>query len=213
MFFGLGSAFAGRLGSTGSRPARATGSASPRPGRTAGSAKAARAPHTASSNHKSKHPTGTYPAGTSIGAGSAEKTTEEKTWVDQITRLEHERIQADLTKDKTWYDNYFADDFTVVTPDGKVADKAQFIADCLDPADTLESETYDEFNTRVYGDVVIATGKASCKGKANGEGYDTQRRFTSVWVNRAGRWQQVAMQQTTIVPGQEPSPTPQPGNP
>lgn len=202
LFSQLGSAFARRPASTASRPARATGSVKP-----------ARAAHAGSSNQKSKGPTGNYSAATPVASGSTEKSAEEKTWVEQITRLEHERIQADLKKDKTWYDNYFADDFTVVTPDGRIEDKTQFIADCLDPAGTMDSETFDDFKTRVYGDVVVATGKASCKGKTKGQDYDTQRRFTSVWVNRAGRWQQVAMQRTTVVPGQEPSPSPQPDKP
>jgi ketosteroid isomerase-like protein len=112
--------------------------------------------------------------------------------VERVTRLEQERIQANLKKDKSWFDYNLADDLTAANSEGVLENKAQLIARCLDPANILDSETYDGLVVRAYGDVMIATGKLLQNGKSSGSEYNVQRRFTDVWVNRAGRWRQVA---------------------
>ena len=124
--------------------------------------------------------------------------------VERVTRLEHERIQANLKKDKSWFEDYLADDLTAANSEGVLENKAQLIAHRLDPANILDSETYDGLAVRAYGDVMIATGKLSQKGKNNGAEYNVQRRFTDVWVNRAGRWQQVATHISPIQAGDGP---------
>jgi ketosteroid isomerase-like protein len=124
--------------------------------------------------------------------------------IERVTRLENERIQADLKKDKNWFADNFADDITSANSEGILENKAQLIARCLDPANQLVSETYDELTVRAYGDVMIVIGKLSQKGRSNDAPYDFQRRFTDVWVNRAGRWQQVAMHTSPIRAGAAP---------
>jgi Domain of unknown function (DUF4440) len=129
--------------------------------------------------------------------------------VERITGLEKESLEADLKKDQTWFQDYLADDLTRVTPDGVFEDKARLTARSLDPANVVESKTYDELTVRPYGeDVMIATGRLSLKGKSNNAEYTEQRTFTHVWVNRLGQWQEVAIQESPIVPGDSPS---QPG--
>jgi hypothetical protein len=83
---------------------------------------------------------------------------------------------------------------TSATPHGVFEDKARLMARSLDPANIVESKTYDELTVRPYGeDVIIATGKLSLKGKRNNADYTEQRTFTHVWVNRLGQWQEVAI--------------------
>jgi hypothetical protein len=124
--------------------------------------------------------------------------------IERVTRLENERIQADLKTDKNWFEDNFADDITSANSEGILENKALLIARCLDPANQLESETYAELSVRAYGDAMIVTGKLSQKGRSNGAPYDVQRRFTDVWVNRAGQWQQVAMHRSPIQGGATP---------
>jgi Domain of unknown function (DUF4440) len=129
--------------------------------------------------------------------------------VERITGLEKESLEADVKKDQTWFQDYLADDLTRVTPDGVFEGKARLTARSLDPANVVESKTYDELTVRPYGeDVMIATGRLSLKGKSNNAEYTEQRTFTHVWVNRLGQWQEVAIQESPIVPGGSPS---QPG--
>jgi hypothetical protein len=121
--------------------------------------------------------------------------------VERITGLEKDGLQAELKKDRSWFQDYLADDLTRVTPDGVVEDKVRSTASTLDPANKVESKIYDELTVRPYGeDVIIATGKVSVKGKRNNAEYTEQRTFTHVWVNRIGQWQEVAIQESPIPP-------------
>jgi len=118
--------------------------------------------------------------------------------VERVTGLEQERIQADLKKDKRWFEDCLGDDVTSATSEGRLENKAQLVARCLDPTNIVESEKYDQLNVRAYGDVIIVTGMLSQTGKGNNVPYSIQRRFTDVWVNRGGMWQQVAMHVSPI---------------
>ena len=131
--------------------------------------------------------------------------------VDMITGLEKDGIEAGLKKNRTWFQSYLADDLTAASANGVSEDKAKVMARALDPANVVESKTFDELIVRPYGeDVMIATGKVSEKGKSNNADYNVQRAFMHVWVNRLGQWQQVAIQETSVQPGaaQDQSATP-----
>jgi Domain of unknown function (DUF4440) len=145
--------------------------------------------------------------------------------VDLITGLEKDSIQAGLKKNRVWFQNYLADDLTGTNPDGVSEDKVKMMGRYLDPANVVESRTYNELNVRPYGeDVMIATGKISEKGRSNNASYDVQRTFIHVWVNRFGQWQQVAIQESPIqaettalaqsaAPGGSQTPAPADGKP
>jgi hypothetical protein len=119
-----------------------------------------------------------------------------------VKNLEQDSIQANLTKNKGWFQDYLADDLISVNAEGAFEDKAQLIARCLDSINVLESRTNDQLTVRPYGeDVMIATGRFSQKGKNNYGEFQVQRTFTHVWVNRLGHWQQVTIQESSILPG------------
>ena len=113
--------------------------------------------------------------------------------VERVTAFEQERIQADIKKEKSWFDYYLAEDLTSAESDGRLENRAQLIARCLDPSNIVESEKYDEFRVRAYGDMIVVTGTRSQTGKGNNVPYSIKERFTDVWVSRGGLWQQVAM--------------------
>ncbi len=121
--------------------------------------------------------------------------------VERVTVLEQERIQADLKKDRRWFEDCLGDDLTSATSEGRLENKAQLIARRLAPANIVESEKYDELSVRAYGDVIIATGRLSQTGKGNNVPYNAQIRFTDVWANRGGVWKQVAIHVSPIGAG------------
>ena len=117
--------------------------------------------------------------------------------VERVTRLEQERLEADVKKDKRWFEDSLADDLASATSDGRLENKAQVITRCLNPATALESEKYEELSVRAYGDAIIAIGRLSQTANGN----NTQKRFTDVWVNRGGMWQQVATHISAVEAG------------
>jgi hypothetical protein len=46
----------------------------------------------------------------------------------EVTRLEQEWIEANVKKDKAWFERHFADEFIDTTSQGKLKGKAQLIA-------------------------------------------------------------------------------------
>ena len=184
---------------TAQRPNKTT----PRTGRNATTSKAPQTSHTTSAKSSSKTSKAASKATSPSVATSAVISDEsakalEVMEVERVTGFEQERIQADLKKDKRWFEDYLGEDLTSATSEGRLENKAQVIARRLDPTNSVESEKYDELSVRAYGDVIIATGTLSQTGKGNNVPYSIQGRFTDVWVNRAGMWQQVAMHVSPI---------------
>ena len=120
--------------------------------------------------------------------------------VAEITRLEKEEwVQADLKKDIAWYENHWATEYiSTSSRTGKVSNKTEDLADAKDPANTTESEVIEDFKVQDHGNVAVATGKITVKGKDKTGPFTRQSRFTDVWVKRDGRWQVVATQGTLI---------------
>jgi Domain of unknown function (DUF4440) len=179
---------------------------SARTGRNVTTSNAARTSHTTSTKGSSKTFKAASKATSPSVATSAVISDEsakalEAMEVERVTGLEQERIQADLKKDKLWFEDNLAEDLTSATSEGRLENKAQLVGRCLDPTNIVESEKYDELNVRAYGDVIIVTGMLSQTGKGNNVPYSIQRRFTDVWVNRAGMWPQVAMHVSPIGAG------------
>ena len=153
---------------------------------------------TSSSKSSAKSSKGTSPSAVTsplVGDGSAAAL--EAMEVERVTRLEQERLEADVKKDKRWFEDSLADDLASATSDGRLENKAQVITRCLNPATALESEKYEELSVRAYGDAIIAIGRLSQTANGN----NTQKRFTDVWVNRGGMWQQVATHISAVEAG------------
>ena len=120
--------------------------------------------------------------------------------VAEITRLEQvEWVQADLKKDIAWYENHWATEYiSTSSRTGKVNSKAEDLADAKDPVNTTESEVLEDLKVQDHGNVAVATGKITVKGKDKTGPFTRQSRFTDVWAKRDGRWQVVATQGTLI---------------
>ena len=110
--------------------------------------KAARTSHTASTKSSSKTSKATLPTATSAVISDESAKALEAMEVERVKGYEQERIQADLKKDKGWFEDHLAEDLTSATSEGRLENKAQLVARCLDPTNTVESEKYDELNVR-----------------------------------------------------------------
>jgi ketosteroid isomerase-like protein len=113
--------------------------------------------------------------------------------------LEHDWNDAVIKKDKSWFDKYYAADFTSVgSKDGKLRDKAEDIATLNDPGGDEWAEL-SELDVRIEGRTAIVTGVNHVKGKDDkGVPYDVRSRFTDTWIKRDGRWQAWATQGTRL---------------
>jgi uncharacterized protein (TIGR02246 family) len=112
-----------------------------------------------------------------------------------VLRLEDDWRLAQHKNDTAALLSLLAPDVTFIGTSGSLRDRADYI-DSRATSSVPRASTYEysEFRVRVFGSVVIVTGR----GATTGEGVAFQARFTDVWANREGRWQLVAIQRTDI---------------
>ena len=91
-----------------------------------------------------------------------------------------------------------AEEFTEVSRLGQLRTRADNIRDIASGVLKLTSVKYDSLTVRIYGDVAVLSGIADNAGTFRGFPFSGKIRYTRIFVRRDGRWQAVAMQQTSM---------------
>lgn len=114
--------------------------------------------------------------------------------------LEQDWNDAVAKQDKDWFEKNYASDFTSISSSSaKLMNKAEDIADTVDPKSKIDSAETTDMNIRVDGDKAIVTGVFHIKGKDDkGAAFDRKIRYTDVWIKRDGRWQAWSSQGTNM---------------
>ena len=116
----------------------------------------------------------------------------EKAVIEEIRKVDRERIQAQVTADSKALDRIYADDFIGVGPSGTVRTKKDVLADFTSGSLKFQSITTDEVQIRVYGNSAVETGLSTMKGQDAGKALPKENRFTRVWIKQGGRWRLVS---------------------
>jgi ketosteroid isomerase-like protein len=114
-----------------------------------------------------------------------------------VTDLEQQWLKAQQTN--TYSDALFAtlaDGYTYTSPDGKLFNRADAIAD----AKATKFTSVDDLDLKVavYGDTAIVTGISRSKGTDAGKPFGGDFRFTDTWVKINGKWQCVASHNSAV---------------
>jgi len=117
---------------------------------------------------------------------------------DSVRALESQRAQALLKADTVALSQLVADDFVEISRIGTLRTKADNMREIASGTLKLTSVRYDSLSVRIYGDVAVLQGIADNTGIFRGFPFTGKIRYTRVFVRRAGRWQAVAMQQTSM---------------
>jgi ketosteroid isomerase-like protein len=139
------------------------------------------------------------PGALAVGQTKTAKSNQTGQVVEQIRKLDQERIQAQIHADAVALDRIYADDFIGIGPSGTVRTKPQVLADFTSHELTFQSITTDEVLIRVYGNTAVETGRTTTVGQDKGKVVPRDNRFTRVWVRRQGRWRLVANHYSTLV--------------
>lgn len=94
--------------------------------------------------------------------------------------------------------NTYADDYVFTDPTGRVSHKAELLDSFRRGVIKIRSQEISDVQVNIYGDVAVETGKLVSQATRDGEDSGGTFRFTRVWVNRNGRWQTVAFQETRV---------------
>ena len=117
-----------------------------------------------------------------------------------ILAIENQWATAIERQDAATFERLAAEDFRFIDENGRVLDRAKYIADRSHNPDNVESAVQDEIEVRQYGDAAVATGRSILHGTRDGAPFIYRFRWTGVYVRRAGRWQAISAQLTAIPP-------------
>lgn len=112
----------------------------------------------------------------------------------QIRQLDAQEVDGLLHNDVTTLGRLWSDDFVVTNPFNKFVNKRQVLG--MVKSGTLAFKSYDrqvEY-VYVYGTTAIVAGSETVvwAGTLPITGQTSNLRYTSVWIQQGGRWQEVA---------------------
>ena len=119
--------------------------------------------------------------------------------VEEINRVDRERIQAQVNADAVTLDRINADDFIGIGPSGTLRTKNDVLADFKSGSLKFQSITTDDVRIRVYGNAAVETGLSTMKGQDAEKVVPEENRFTRVWIKQGARWRLVANHYSNLV--------------
>jgi len=119
--------------------------------------------------------------------------------VEEIRKVDQERIHAQVHADAAALDRIYADDFIGIGPSGTLRTKKEVLADFTSKKLTFQSITTDDVRIRVYGNAAVETGLSTMKGQDAGKVVPEENRFTRVWIKEGGRWRLVSNHYSNLV--------------
>ncbi len=115
-----------------------------------------------------------------------------------VLKLEQEWVEALTKADAAKLETFYADTLVYTHSDGRVDDKAKYIANFKTGATKYVSIERDDAKVNLYGDTAIVTCHAIIKLKTNGADRTVDARMIHVYSKIKGRWQMVAHQTTKL---------------
>jgi hypothetical protein len=117
---------------------------------------------------------------------------------DSVRSVELARREALLHADTTALSRMIATEFVEISRFGQVRTRADNLREIESGELKLTSVRYDSLTVRIYGDVALLRGIADNVGNYKGFPFTGRIRYTRIFVRREGRWQAIAMQQTSM---------------
>jgi len=119
----------------------------------------------------------------------------------EIRRVEDEIIQAHLKADVAKLDKCYADEFTVIRPNGAVTGKAELLEAFRSGTLKYGSLEVSDHKVHIYGNAAIVDGVWKATGIYFGNPIPPfPTRNTAVYIKRNGRWQVLRTQLSSMMP-------------
>lgn len=111
-----------------------------------------------------------------------------------LMQLERDIGQANVRRDKAFFEKIEADEFIFTDSGGGVTTRAEDIASLDKPPGDLRLVSYDvdDMKVSIYGNTAVVTGRTTTVSKGKDREVTLRSRFTDVFVKRHGKWQIVA---------------------
>ena len=112
----------------------------------------------------------------------------------QLMQLERDIGEANIKRDKAFFERVEADEFIFTDSGGGITTKAEDVASLDKPVGETKLISYviDDMKVRIYGRTAVVTGRVTSTYKQKDKELVSKTRFTDVFVKRDGSWQLVA---------------------
>ena len=117
----------------------------------------------------------------------------------QVRQLCNSLNQALIKADVPTLNKIFADEYTIVRPNGMVVGKAEAVGDVESGKTKFESIEASDSNIDVYGITAVLTTLEKTSAQIGGHPISGQARNTYVCVKRGGQWNVVLRQITPVL--------------
>jgi ketosteroid isomerase-like protein len=109
---------------------------------------------------------------------------------DVVWYLEQDWNTAFWKKDRSWFENNFAPDFSSISSsNGAITDKGEELKSMADDKSTYDLVETKNMDINIDANVARVTGIFHLKGKdEKGAAFDHNIRYTDIWVKRDGKW-------------------------
>jgi ketosteroid isomerase-like protein len=115
---------------------------------------------------------------------------------EELLRLENDFEKAVVNNDADALDEFLADDWIIVGPDGDIIDKTRFLGVIKSGVLSHELMESTDMTVRLYGNTAVVTALTTSKGKFMRQDFASCERATDIFVKQADRWQCVFTQLT-----------------
>ncbi|MCM3879651.1 MAG: nuclear transport factor 2 family protein [Vicinamibacterales bacterium] len=131
-------------------------------------------------------------------AAQGSRAPSEKTAEQELRQVERDRFAAMVKRDAAVIDKLLAPELIYTHGDGRVIDKATFIAELKSGDFQYVTIEPTDVSVRVFGDAAVVTGGAGMHVINKGVPAQIKIRYTNTQVRRSGSWQMVAWQATRL---------------
>lgn len=106
----------------------------------------------------------------------------------ELLQAEADACQAFEAGDADTLRHVLTADFSLVDSHGKVTNLEQNLAEVAAREPLYEEFRNHDQQVRLYGDTALVVGITSVRGRAGGEAFAADFRYTDTWIRRDGRW-------------------------
>jgi len=120
--------------------------------------------------------------------------------VHELTRLEHELMEAVQQHDVERLEGLVGREFKLVGRTGRAWSRAEWLEKAAGPYE-IDDFAFEEFDVDVFGDTAVLHLRYRQTARLDGADLSHTFILTDVFVRRAGRWQ-IVHRHSTIDPGE-----------
>jgi ketosteroid isomerase-like protein len=109
---------------------------------------------------------------------------------DVVWYLEQDWNTAFMKRDRAWFENNFASDFSnISSSNGSITGKGEELKSMVDDKSTYDVVETKNVDINIDGNVARVTGVFHLKGTdGKGAAFDNNIRYTDIWLKRDGKW-------------------------